>query len=859
MAITRVNVGTRAKVASGNMTPGAPASIQAGDILLCFAMQRDNVVSTMSADWTQAYGVNNGASARASCWWYRYTGAAPSYVITRTAGDTGIAFIVAYRGCESVGSPIDNYGTQNSSSSQAITAPSVATTQAYDKILFVAHAADNGTNGVFSGTNPTPVEFVDDNTSSGSDAGIAADDGDKTDIGSTSARTSTYSLAQYHIGATVALKANRHLSLSGGLTTSGWNSREDTGAQWYNPNGDIATSRIYAYRAVGRGSKADSLVNEAQPGDHNLTEAGTVGWDSTNGWSSSGSSNHLDTGLTPAAGWSMLVQFSGLTAGASVFIAGEWDGGAGGSFQVYLRSSTDVVRYNDGGGLEVSPRLLNGNLGIGGQKSYRNGTQETGTIPSWSASAADDIQLLARPDGEWIQSGACIRAVAIYKPDGSGNALAAAQFAAIADAMADLPTLPGATYQRTFLAHTAGLVGSAAGVKQGGGQQFQQAVSGALTFIGNQLDRLTRTLSSGQTFSGAELDKLARKLAGGQTFSGAELDKLFRALTGGETFVGGFSRRAGRAFVGDLTTAGTVLNRVGRGLTGALVFAGAQIDQVRRLLQAKLGISGVADGIKLALKTLSGGLSTAGGLPRRSYKAFDGAVTFAGAQIDKIYRTLAGSLGSAASLVSQKFAGLKYQTVYGAQTFAGTLAKQGKKGLTGAIAFLGGLVDRLDRTLTGAIDPTGAWSGVRAVLKALTGGLSFAGGQLNRVGKAIAGAFSSTGSAKRAIGKAVAGATSFFGATGHKIPAFVQGVLNFLGSLASFLPRRSIALAGTYHAYCVMEGTLTTSTEVDSDYVAQVDLAGAATTSTELAGAFTAFIDLTGDYTAVIELAGVLE
>lgn len=208
MAIVRVAVGSRAKVASGSFTPGEPSGAQQNDILICFAMQKDNIVSTMNAAyWTQIFGVNNGTTSRASAWWCRRGASAPDYLITRAVGSTGIAFVVAYRGCITSGSPIDAYGTQNTTpAGTTVTAPSVNTTKTNDMIIFTSHGAYSGSCGVFSGTNPAPTEYVDDTTNLGTRASMASDDGIKTDTGATGARTATHANSGLHIGSTVALK-----------------------------------------------------------------------------------------------------------------------------------------------------------------------------------------------------------------------------------------------------------------------------------------------------------------------------------------------------------------------------------------------------------------------------------------------------------------------------------------------------------------------------------------------------------------------------------------------------------------------------------------------------------------------------
>jgi len=204
----RVGVGVRAKVASGSMTPEEPSGVEEGDILVCFCTQKDNIVSTMSADWTLIYGVNNNdVTSRASAWWARRGSSTPSYLITRSGGNSGIAAVVAYRGCIADGNPVHLSGTQNTSpSGTTITAPSITTTVNNCMLLFIAHAVDDGTCGSFSGTSPVPIEFLDDNTSLGTDSGLAAGDGVQPGLGVTVARTATYSLSGFHIGAVIALK-----------------------------------------------------------------------------------------------------------------------------------------------------------------------------------------------------------------------------------------------------------------------------------------------------------------------------------------------------------------------------------------------------------------------------------------------------------------------------------------------------------------------------------------------------------------------------------------------------------------------------------------------------------------------------
>lgn len=106
-----IATGTVAKVASGNFTPGEPAGAASGHVLIMVIEQRDNVAATLSSDWTKVYSIDHSKStsdlARASVYWCRRGGSAPSYLVTRAAGSTGIAAVMAFSNCKTTGNPIE--------------------------------------------------------------------------------------------------------------------------------------------------------------------------------------------------------------------------------------------------------------------------------------------------------------------------------------------------------------------------------------------------------------------------------------------------------------------------------------------------------------------------------------------------------------------------------------------------------------------------------------------------------------------------------------------------------------------------------------------------------------------------------
>jgi hypothetical protein len=78
------------------------------------------------------------------------------------------------------------------------------------------------------------------------------------------------------------------------------------GVDWWLAGG--ASPPIAVYDSVAA-SKAASLVNLANAGTYDATEAGTVTW-SSGYWSGFSATNYLVTGVTPANGYSMIAQFS---------------------------------------------------------------------------------------------------------------------------------------------------------------------------------------------------------------------------------------------------------------------------------------------------------------------------------------------------------------------------------------------------------------------------------------------------------------------------------------------------------------------------------------------------------------------
>lgn len=144
---------------------------------------------------------------------------------------------------------------------------------------------------------------------------------------------------------------------------------------------------------------------------------------------------YLVTGVVPASGYSMLVQYTGATFESGDTLCGEFVANAAFLIQ-YVTAGTNKFRYYSGGSLDGSAFATAGNIGIAGQTAYLNGVAEAGSIPAWSAATIYDIYIGAVNNAGTGAPGviaASVVALAIYS-----TTLTGPQVAAVASAMASL-------------------------------------------------------------------------------------------------------------------------------------------------------------------------------------------------------------------------------------------------------------------------------------------------------------------------------------------------------------------------------------------------------------------------------------
>lgn len=138
-------------------------------------------------------------------------------------------------------------------------------------------------------------------------------------------------------------------------------------------------------------SLAASYTNLANPGVNDAAPGVAPTWAAGTGWTFNGSTQYLVTGVVPASGYSMLIQFTNGPTATITWLCGEFKANA--RFDIQPSRTGADVRYGSGGLTVVAPHLTSGNLGIAGQQGYRNGTADGSAIGAWSALATDDIYI----------------------------------------------------------------------------------------------------------------------------------------------------------------------------------------------------------------------------------------------------------------------------------------------------------------------------------------------------------------------------------------------------------------------------------------------------------------------------------
>jgi len=186
MAISFVNVGSGAD-GVGAVTPGEPSGVQTDDILILHieGEGEDTSADGGPTSWNLIDSVASATDGTAdrtrhTLYWIRYdSGSPPSYSVP-DAGNHTLAYITAWRGCTTSGSPIHTYQTSsNSTNSTSLTVTGLTTTVDDCMIVWSVSAGDDSIlstccldNNWGNTTLGAPTDCANTSTTSGSDGSI---------------------------------------------------------------------------------------------------------------------------------------------------------------------------------------------------------------------------------------------------------------------------------------------------------------------------------------------------------------------------------------------------------------------------------------------------------------------------------------------------------------------------------------------------------------------------------------------------------------------------------------------------------------------------------------------------------------
>ena len=229
------------------------------------------------------------------------------------------------------------------------------------------------------------------------------------------------------------------MGLTGLSGLSGLSGVMGSGA-WWLTSGVVAANCFGAYRGKGAGTYAASKVNLNQPGTNDLEDTTTPSppdWSNALGWQGGAVTQFFRlVGCRPTEVWSMLIQFKNAAANSQQFCGSENQAAIGpngfslnnsGSFQSFVNFGTLAAV----GGVQVD-----GNMGMAGKHTYRDGVNQNNDVGAGTGTCGQDFYLLC---DNWIgtahggQHVTEVIAFAIYTAT-----LTDAQMAAIAGAMAGL-------------------------------------------------------------------------------------------------------------------------------------------------------------------------------------------------------------------------------------------------------------------------------------------------------------------------------------------------------------------------------------------------------------------------------------
>jgi hypothetical protein len=244
----------------------------------------------------------------------------------------------------------------------------------------------------------------------------------------------------------------------------------------------------------------------------------------------------------------------------------------------------------------------------------------------------------------------------------------------------------------------------------GGGTEYNQNVSGAMTPSAALVKSETKVLAGSSTPAGALLRAATKALTGSNTPAGTLINAISRALSGGISPSGALAtfKTTFQSLTASITPSGTLTHTANKVIAGTLSSAGAINRAITHVLSGTITPDAALATTLSFFKSLTASLTPASTLNRVTTSILAGSITPSADLTRLINRVLSGALTSAGSLTASR---LFNAVLTGAITPAGVLLRSTQKSLDGTVSPIGSVAKAIARALSALLAMAGTLIG----------------------------------------------------------------------------------------------------------------------------------------------------
>lgn len=261
----------------------------------------------------------------------------------------------------------------------------------------------------------------------------------------------------------------------------------------------------------------------------------------------------------------------------------------------------------------------------------------------------------------------------------------------------------------------------------GGGTEYDQSVSGAVTPSGTASKGISRAAAGTLGIAGTIAKGVAVALVGAPSLAGSVVSQssLARSIAGAVGVAGAVVKQSGKALSGVVSAASTVGRAMSRSITGAMSAAATVARGITRAIAGAIAPDGSATAQSVLERFLTGTLSASGSIQRSATRSLLGVLAPVGSTARAISRSLSSAVGLTGN-VSRSVGRLVSGAFVASSSLVGDLVVGViEVALSGALAFAGAVNRLTSRNTGGNVAPSGTAS--RAISRAVAAAVGFAG------------------------------------------------------------------------------------------------------------------------------------